>query len=164
MDMSQDSYDSLPSPIGRIGVWATSAGVTRLEIGVGSRKRVVTDALSAKHLDKALKELAGYFAGKLKKFTVKTFSTGTGFQESVWKEIEAIPFGDFVSYGEIAEQIGKPAGSRAVGGAVGANPIPIIVGCHRVMGSTGKVTGYSGGKGIKTKLWLLEHEGIPYKA
>ena len=161
--MESNSFASIPSPIGRIGVWASNQGVTRLEIGVGSSKKASAGTKADAHLEKALDELEKYFAGTLKKFTVSTVSSGTEFQEAVWKQIKNLGFGKHASYGDIASAIGKPAGSRAVGGAVGANPVPIIVGCHRVMGSSGAVTGYSGGKGIKTKLWLLEHEGIPYK-
>jgi methylated-DNA-[protein]-cysteine S-methyltransferase len=161
--MDSYSFASLPSPIGRIGVWTSDKGVTKLEIGVGATKNSSAGAKADAHLTKALTELEKYFAGTLKKFTVATDCSGTKFQEAVWKQITALGFGKYASYGDLASEIGKPAASRAVGGAVGANPVPIIVGCHRVMGSSGAVTGYSGGKGIKTKLWLLEHEGIPYK-
>jgi methylated-DNA-[protein]-cysteine S-methyltransferase len=85
---------------------------------------------------------------------------GTEFQRSVWKQIAKIPFGKTVSYADIANKIGKPLASRAVGGAVGSNPVPLIVGCHRVMGASGRITGYSGGEGIPTKRWLLELEQI----
>ncbi|MFI5060346.1 MAG: methylated-DNA--[protein]-cysteine S-methyltransferase, partial [Actinomycetales bacterium] len=71
-----------------------------------------------------------------------------------------LEYGQFVSYGELGQEIGRPGSGRAIGGAVGANPIPIIIGCHRVLASDGKVTGYSGGEGIPTKMWLLSHEGI----
>lgn len=88
---------------------------------------------------------------------------GTDFQISVWGEIAGLGFGASQSYGEIANSIGKPEASRAVGGAVGANPVPLLIGCHRVLGSNKKLTGYSGGQGLKTKLWLLEHEQIEYR-
>ena len=87
----------------------------------------------------------------------------TEFQKSVWRQIARIPFGKTKSYADIAKAIGKPKAARAVGGAVGSNPVPLVVGCHRVMGASGKITGYSGGKGIPTKQWLLEHEGIESK-
>ncbi|MDR9435220.1 MGMT family protein, partial [Pontimonas sp.] len=80
------------------------------------------------------------------------------FQEAVWDALQAIPYGETASYGHIAQAIGRPGAARAVGGAVGANPVPIVVPCHRVMGSTGKITGYSGGGGISTKRALLAHE------
>jgi methylated-DNA-[protein]-cysteine S-methyltransferase len=90
-------------------------------------------------------------------------SMGTDFQRSVWKEIGKIKFGQVKTYADIAKAIGKPLAARAVGGAVGSNPIPLIVGCHRVLGASGKITGYSGGKGIPTKRILLKLEGIASK-
>ena len=113
-------------------------------------------------LTQATKEIAAYFAGKLERFTVPIAATGTEFQKSVWKEIAKLGFGRTISYAEIAAKIGNPAASRAVGAAVGSNPTPLLVGCHRVLGSTGKITGFTGAKGIKTKAWLLDHEQIDY--
>jgi methylated-DNA-[protein]-cysteine S-methyltransferase len=73
-----------------------------------------------------------------------------------------LQWGEVISYGELGHATGRPTAGRAVGGAVGANPVPIIVPCHRVLGVSGRITGYSGGEGIPTKSWLLEHEGIPH--
>jgi methylated-DNA-[protein]-cysteine S-methyltransferase len=81
---------------------------------------------------------------------------GTDFEKQVWREMQKIPFGETMSYGDIAVKIGKPAGSRAVGGACGRNPVSIIVPCHRVVGSAGSLTGYGGG--LDSKSFLLEHE------
>ncbi|MEY3933731.1 MAG: hypothetical protein RLZZ606_330 [Actinomycetota bacterium] len=115
-------------------------------------------------LIQAQKELESYFAGKLTKFTFPIdMSKGTDFQRSVWKEIGKIKFGQVKTYADIAKAIGKPLAARAVGGAVGSNPIPLIVGCHRVLGASGRITGYSGGKGIPTKRILLKLEGIASK-
>ena len=114
-------------------------------------------------LDDAGKQLALYLKGSLPKFSLPLKVSGTPFQLAVWKTIAKVPFGKTVSYGEIATAIGKPLASRAVGAAVGANPTPLLVGCHRVLGSNGSITGYSGGQGIKTKKLLLEHEGIDYE-
>lgn len=88
---------------------------------------------------------------------------GTQFQLKVWNEILQVPFGQTITYAEIARRIGNPKAVRAVGGAVGANPIPLLIGCHRVLGENGKITGYSGGDGIPTKRWLLNLEGIETK-
>jgi methylated-DNA-[protein]-cysteine S-methyltransferase len=107
--------------------------------------------------------LALYLKGSLPIFSLPIKVSGTPFQIAVWKAIAKIPFGKSVTYGDIALSIGKPKASRAVGAAVGANPTPLLVGCHRVLGSNGSLTGYSGGKGIKTKKLLLEHEGIEYE-
>ena len=112
----------------------------------------------------AKEELDLFFAGTLTKFSFPVdLNSGTEFQKSVWRQIARIPFGKTKSYADIAKAIGKPKAARAVGGAVGSNPVPLVVGCHRVMGASGKITGYSGGKGIPTKQWLLEHEGIESK-
>ena len=115
-------------------------------------------------LNQAQKELESYFAGNLKKFTIPLdIANGTEFQRTVWKEIAKIKFGQVKTYADIARAIGKPLAARAVGGAVGSNPIPLVVGCHRVLGSSGKITGYSGGKGLPTKRILLNLEGIAAK-
>jgi methylated-DNA-[protein]-cysteine S-methyltransferase len=101
-------------------------------------------------------QLNGYFAGTLTTFNVDMQSDGTEFQRRVWAALQTIPYGETRSYGQIAEQIGSPAASRAVGMANGRNPISIIVPCHRVIGSSGGLTGYGGG--IERKRALLELE------
>lgn len=104
----------------------------------------------------ALGELDAYFAGRLRSFTVGIDLGGSGIAADVRRAMAAIPFGETRTYGEIARALGVPA--QAVGQACGANPIPIFVPCHRVVG-TGGLGGYSGGRGIDTKAWLLRHEG-----
>ena len=101
--------------------------------------------------------MKAYFAGRLKKFTVPLDFKGTDFQKSVWAALLTIPFGETRSYGEIARQIGRPEASRAVGAANGRNPISIITPCHRVLGSNGRLTGFTGG--LEAKDRLLKHEG-----
>ena len=105
-------------------------------------------------------QLSAYFAGKLRDFDLKLTLHGTDFQKSVWHLLLEIPFGETRSYGDLANQLGSPGASRAVGLANGSNPIPIIVPCHRVIGSTGKLTGFGGG--LKTKQFLLELENPQY--
>jgi methylated-DNA-[protein]-cysteine S-methyltransferase len=105
------------------------------------------------------RQLGEYFAGKRKRFTVKLDFMGTDFQKSVWQALLTIPFGQTRSYGDIARQVGNPKAVRAVGAANGRNPISIIAPCHRVIGSTGKLTGFAGG--LKTKAQLLALEGAP---
>ena len=114
-------------------------------------------------MEQAAKQIDLYLKGSLPKFSLPLKVSGTPFQLAVWKAIAKVPFGKTVSYGEIAKAIGKPQASRAVGAAVGANPTPLLVGCHRVLGANGSLTGYSGGQGIKTKKLLLDHEGIKYE-
>jgi methylated-DNA-[protein]-cysteine S-methyltransferase len=102
------------------------------------------------------RQLGAYFAGELKTFTVPLDFKGTEFQKSVWKALLTIPFGETRSYREIAQQIGKPTAFRAVGAANGRNPISIIAPCHRVIGSTGALTGFAGGLATKERLLGME--------
>jgi methylated-DNA-[protein]-cysteine S-methyltransferase len=111
----------------------------------------------------AAKQLGEYFAGKRRQFDVPVNLEGTSFQKSVWSTLLTIPFGEVRSYGDVGQTTGRASAGRAVGGAVGANPVPIIVPCHRVLASDGRITGYSGGNGIPTKVWLLDHEGIAHR-
>lgn len=101
-------------------------------------------------------QLDAYFAGELKEFDLPLLPKGTAFQESVWQALTEIPYGETWSYGQLAANIGKPKASRAVGAANGVNPIPVIIPCHRVIGASGKLTGFGGG--LETKQLLLELE------
>jgi methylated-DNA-[protein]-cysteine S-methyltransferase len=101
-------------------------------------------------------QLAEYFAGERRAFDLPLAPQGSGFQVEVWRALLRIPYGETCSYGDIARVVGRPAASRAVGAANGRNPIPIIVPCHRVIGSNGSLTGYGGG--LPVKRWLLDHE------
>lgn len=158
MKLSPKAVASLDTPIGPITLIAQGQKIVRVELGKKARAEG-----SAEVLTEAKKQIAAYFAGKLERFTVPIEAVGTEFQKSVWKEIAKIGFGRKLSYGEIATKIGNPAASRAVGAAVGSNPTPLLVGCHRVLGSNGRITGFTGGKGIKTKAWLLDHEQIEFR-
>jgi methylated-DNA-[protein]-cysteine S-methyltransferase len=159
MKLSPKAVASLDTPIGPITLIAQGEKIIRVELGKKARPEG-----SSKVLTEARNQLEAYFSGKLERFTVPIETVGTEFQKSVWKEISKIGFGRKLSYGQIAAKIGNPAASRAVGAAVGSNPTPLLVGCHRVLGSTGKITGFTGGKGIKTKAWLLEHEQIEFRS
>lgn len=101
-------------------------------------------------------QLEEYFAGRRTVFEVPLALEGTAFQLEVWGALRGIPFGRTVSYGEIARMVGRPAAARAVGAADGANPVSIIIPCHRVIGADGRLTGYGGG--LNRKEWLLRHE------
>jgi len=155
----------IDSPIGRIEVTSDGDAVTSLSIErAGHLPWEQVPEHSTKVLDRAVKQLGEYFAGKRRDFDLPVVLRGTEFQKSVWKQLSALPFGGVVSYGEIGTSTGRATAGRAVGGAVGANPIPIIVPCHRVLASNGRITGYSGGNGIPTKVWLLDHEGIEHRS
>jgi methylated-DNA-[protein]-cysteine S-methyltransferase len=107
-------------------------------------------------LIEAGRQILDYMEGKAKIIDFPVEITGTDLQKSVWKEIAAIPFGKVKSYGELARLIGKPAASRAVGAACGANPLPLIIPCHRVIGTSGSLTGFGGGLEMKKLLLELE--------
>ena len=109
-------------------------------------------------LAEAETQLAAYFDSRLKDFDLPLAAPGTEFQTGVWRAISAIPFGTTLTYGDLAKKLGT--GPRAVAGACGANPIPIIVPCHRVLGAGGKLHGYSGRGGILSKATLLYLEGV----
>ena len=102
--------------------------------------------------------MQAYFEGRLTAFSVPLNWRGTSFQDTVWRALMDIPYGETVSYGDIAKAIGRPKSARPVGGAVGRNPLPIIVPCHRVIGSDRSLTGFTGG--IEIKVALLEQEGL----
>jgi methylated-DNA-[protein]-cysteine S-methyltransferase len=154
----------VPSPIGDLELTSDGDAVTSLSIerdghlpleGLPERTNDV--------LDTAKRQLAEYFAGERRTFDVPVRLTGTSFQKAVWNELASIAWGEVASYGTIGIATGRPTAGRAVGGAVGANPVPILIPCHRVLASDGRITGYSGGNGIPTKAWLLDHEGIVHK-
>jgi methylated-DNA-[protein]-cysteine S-methyltransferase len=105
-------------------------------------------------------QLAAYFAGDLTAFDLPLVFTGTAFQKKVWQALQRVPYGETRSYGWLAAKIGRPSASRAVGAANGANPLPVIVPCHRVIGAAGALTGFGGG--IETKKHLLDLEGAAY--
>jgi methylated-DNA-[protein]-cysteine S-methyltransferase len=101
-------------------------------------------------------QLDAYFAGRLRRFDLPLAPEGTPFQREVWSALTTIPYGETVSYGELARRVGRPTACRAVGAANGRNPIPIIIPCHRVIGADGSLTGFGGGLPIKRRLLLLE--------
>jgi O-6-methylguanine DNA methyltransferase len=163
-------WDEVSSPIGPCFVLATENGVcwtgtpgTPLEEGLVRTRRWLTfdrvaQESQVKPLQQAIQELRRYFAGEKIAFSCPLDLRGTPFQISVWQALRDIPYGETRSYAEIAQTTGRPAAVRAVGAANGANPIAIIVPCHRVIGSNGTLTGYGGG--LPTKSWLLSLEGI----
>jgi methylated-DNA-[protein]-cysteine S-methyltransferase len=154
------SYKVIDSPVGELKLVASDQGLGAILWENEDPKRVRLGPLSEDPDNPILleteRQLAKYFAGKLKAFTVPLDFKGTEFQKSVWTALLTIPFGETRSYGEIARQIGKPTAVRAVGAANGRNPISIIAPCHRVIGSTGALTGYAGGLAAKERLLGIE--------
>jgi len=142
-------------------VWVSPAGVRRIEFGALPREHHLDPPEAwPENLREVVAQLEQYFAKQRTTFDVELDFEGatTGFQRDVYARLLAIPFGQVVSYGQIARDIGKPDMARVVGQAVGANPIPIIVPCHRVVASDGKLTGFGGG--LPAKVSLLKLEGI----
>lgn len=142
-------------------------GGLRLHVDAGLLTRIAFDAvpvgspLSDPLLDEVEEQLAQYFAGERRDFDLPVAADGTEFQKKVWAYLRTIPFGRTASYGQIATDLGyEPGISRAVGAANGANPIPIVVPCHRVIGADGKLTGYAGGVDRKKALLALEQPGL----
>jgi methylated-DNA-[protein]-cysteine S-methyltransferase len=156
------SYKTIGSPVGQLKLVASDKGLAAILWENDDPGRVRLSPLVGKPDNPILleteRQLGAYFAGQLKTFTVPLDFKGTAFQRRVWEALLTIPFGETRSYGEIARQIGKPTASRAVGAANGKNPISIIAPCHRVIGSTGKLTGFAGGLAAKERLLGIERE------
>ena len=142
----------LKTPLGYIEINGTEKGISKIEF-LNSRVRIHRVPSMLRPCVDQLKE---YFLGKRHNFTIDLDLAGTPFQLKVWNELFKIPYGTTISYLELARRVGDVKALRAVGGANGANPVVILVPCHRVIGSSGKLVGYGGG--IKRKKWLLEHE------
>ena len=155
-------FKKMKSPVGELTLIACETGLcsilwedekeNRVKINLGIEDQ------NNKILNQTQKELEEYFLGKRTEFTIPLNPIGTEFQKKVWMELRRIPFGKTISYLELATRIGNPKASRAVGGANGKNPLSIIVPCHRVIGSSGKLTGFAGGISNKTKLLELEQK------
>lgn len=153
-------YTVVDSPVGRLTLVAADEGLAGIlwETERPGRVRLNIVAEDATHpvLIEAARQLEEYFAGQRTEFTVKLDVSGTPFQRTVWAALLTIPFGQTRSYGQIAAQIGNPAAVRAVGAANGRNPVSIVAPCHRVIGGTGKLTGFAGGLPAKAHLLALE--------
>jgi methylated-DNA-[protein]-cysteine S-methyltransferase len=157
------AYKTMASPVGELKLVASDAGLVAIlwENDRPNRVRLgdVTEDKRHPILAETERQLREYFAGKRKSFSVALDMRGTRFQKDVWEALLAIPFGETRSYAQLAKQLGNERATRAVGAANGRNPISIIVPCHRVIGSSGKLTGFAGG--LDTKAHLLGLEKIP---
>lgn len=151
-------YTVMDSPIDPLLLLSDGENITGLYMNVDKHSsRVGNDWVrDPQPFKEVIAQLKAYFAGELQVFDLPLKATGTLFQKSVWKSLTTIPYGETVSYKTIAERIHSPKAVRAVGLANGQNPVSIIVPCHRVIGASGKLTGYGGG--LPRKQWLLAHE------
>jgi methylated-DNA-[protein]-cysteine S-methyltransferase len=154
------AYKIIKSPIGKLKLVASEKALVAIlwENDNPRRVRLSELVVDEEHpvLVETERQLGEYFAGKRKKFSVYLDMRGTRFQKDVWDALLAIPFGETRSYGQLAKQLGNPRATRAVGAANGKNPVSIIVPCHRVIGSSGKLTGFAGGLDAKAHLLNLE--------
>jgi methylated-DNA-[protein]-cysteine S-methyltransferase len=166
---------TVESPCGPLLCVVDEAGaVVRIEFGNsgnGRESRQILEKMKAAGIEivedarrtaEVRRQLAEYFAGERREFDLELAPEGTPFERSVWEQLRKIPFGETRSYGEIARAIGHPGSARAVGRANGANPIPIVVPCHRVIGADGSLTGFGGGLENKSRLLELEGRALPF--
>lgn len=166
-------YAALATPIGPLQLFGTAEGLLTLALPGESRagaearlrrrlgRAAVTIVEDLAAHEAALAQLADYFAGARRPFALPLAPRGTPFQRLVWDAVAAIPHGETRSYGAIARAIGRPAASRAVGAANGANPLPLLIPCHRVVGARGLPVGYGGGLALKLRLLALERGQPP---
>lgn len=157
--MPQEARRLLRTPLGILRVTANERGVTAIEriSRASAVPRAKVSARATRHVDMAVRQLREYFAGTRRNFTVPLHLEGTEFQQQAWAAMRNIRYGHTMSYAQQAKAIGKPKAMRAVGSANGANPIPIIVPCHRVIASDGSLGGYALGVKMKRALLALEH-------
>lgn len=146
-------YASPSTPIGDLLLVAAEEGLLRIEFPPFSLPDIPKDE---RKLAAVIRQLDEYFAGRRRQFDVPLAPHGTAFQLEVWRTLRTIPYGETRTYSQIARTIGRPNATRAVGAANGANPIPIIIPCHRVIGSNGSLTGFGGGIDVKRRLLDLE--------
>ena len=146
-------FDTIDTPIGEMILISDGEFVTGVRPHTGSLAHGVRDP---EVLAEAISQLRAYFAGELTKFELPTCQPGTTFQRLVWGELTKIPYGETISYAELARRVQNPSASRAVGSANGRNTLGVIVPCHRVIASDGTLGGY--GWGLSRKQWLLDHE------
>lgn len=148
----------LDTPVGTLRLVGSGAGL--VEIGLPGAEGMPSPR-DDHALAQAARQLEAWFAGERTTFDLPLAPTGTPFQKAVWGALVGIPFGETRTYGQLATELGRPGSARAVGAANGANPLPIVVPCHRVIGADGSLTGYSGGLELKRRLLELEHRRAP---
>jgi methylated-DNA-[protein]-cysteine S-methyltransferase len=153
-------YKRVDSPVGRLTLVATDEGLAAVlwENDRPGRVRLNIEAEDSRHpvLVETERQLEEYFDGRRRQFALTLDLSGTAFQRRVWGALQAIPFGETRSYAEVARHIGRPGAARAVGAANGRNPLSIVAPCHRVVGSTGALTGFAGGLEVKAQLLDFE--------
>jgi methylated-DNA-[protein]-cysteine S-methyltransferase len=164
--VAQFAVHTCATPVGPVELVSNGSSLTRATIGGcavrGTLHHQGVSGAGDEVTQLAAHQLSEYFAGARREFTVPLELAGTEFQVRVWSELAAVEYGTTVSYGELARRAGHPSAGRAVGAAVGANPLAVFIPCHRVVSSTGAVTGFSLGDGLPTKRGLAQVEGITF--
>lgn len=162
------SYAFFDTALGEVAAASTESGICRLQFRAAGSHQAIVEGLRADYqghtLRKAPKaftelgrQLEAYLNGDLEEFTLPLDPLGTSFRREVWEQAGLIPYGTTITYGDLAARLGKDrSASRAVGNALGANPLPILIPCHRVLGQDGRLTGYGGGLALKTRLLRIE--------
>ncbi len=154
----QNQFTIMKTPVGSLLIAENSSGVSAIIFNADSFS-IPGSWHHVKHLSsEVMNQLLQYFNGERYEFHLPLAPEGTSFQMDVWRALEKIPYGETISYLDLAKRIGKPAAVRAVGAANGANPLPIVIPCHRVIGHNGKLTGYGGG--LEKKQYLLSMESL----
>jgi methylated-DNA-[protein]-cysteine S-methyltransferase len=155
-------YTRIESPVGPLLLVADASGLRQILFVNGRHpaKPELGWKENGSRFKETIRQLHAYFTGELEEFDLALAPEGTSFQQEVWRGLCEIPYGETISYGELARHLGNPNAARAVGLANGSNPIPIVIPCHRVIGSNGKLTGYGGGLPIKEKLLALERRQL----
>ncbi len=151
------SYFTYHMPLGRLTIGSNGQALTSIAFG---EQLLPGEKRATELTNRAANQLQEYFAGKRHSFDLPLAPEGTDFQKRVWKAIEEVPYGQTRSYSDIARAVGNPTACRAVGGANNRNPLPIIIPCHRIIGTNGALVGYGGGAKIKSYLLKLERRGI----
>ncbi len=153
------TYARTDSPVGTLLLARDAAGLrlVSFEAGVHRVRPEKSWRLDERVFADVIGQLQAYFAGELKRFHLQLAPEGTAFQRNVWRALGAVPYGETITYGELAARIGNPRASRAVGAAMGRNPLAIVIPCHRVVGAGGALTGFGGGLDVKAALLALEH-------
>jgi len=155
------AYTFLSSPFGRILVAWSERGLERVGIRGDNERPDPTWRLDANLECEATRQLREYFAGERRAFDLPMALDDSPFRMRVWRALERIPFGETLTYGEVGERVGSKNASRAVGLACGANPLPIVIPCHRVIGANGKLVGFGGGLDMKRAILTFERSLAP---
>ena len=160
--MNRIYYTWFESPVGPLLLAGSESTLCLVSFAASKRARTVDPAWQedASTFAEVMEQLQSYFAGDRKNFEIPLDLNGTEFQKKVWSALRSIPYGETISYKELAERVGSPKAVRAVGAANGANPVPIIIPCHRVIANDGSLTGFGGGLVLKKKLLQLENRQL----